>query len=1142
MSARKNALITLFCLTVYFLVSLTSNGLIAAEQSESKFTTQPTDQIVKARSDLELVNFTAMKLAVKDLMKNFPEKYTNGEKYLRAIENYENRLPKIKKALERSDKAATGQVDEIIALQRRALLSNPLLDFDKLLLIKRKPLDDPRRANGDEENDKGLGKFLGLPQQSSWQLHTMPDIVGWENEISVLSPVRPAGRLTTIYRPPARGLINEMDLHFDAEKIMFSMPDKHKNWQVFEINIDGTNLRQVSPDNQPDVHNFDSCYLPNGKIAFISTAPFQGVPCNASVNVGMMYLMDNNGQNVRQICFEQDHNFCPTVMNDGRILYLRWEYTDIPHVWARFLFTMNPDGTTQKEYYGSGGYWPNAIFYARPIPNHPTKIVGIVTGHHVGRVGELFILDPPLGRTATDGVVQRIPRHGRKVKPLIQDKLTLDTWPKFLHPWPLSEKYFLVSCKPRPNDLWGIYLVDTFDNLLLLKEIEGNALLEPIPIHRTKKPQVIPDKVDLSRKDAIVYLENIYKGPGLKGVPHGAVKKLRLFTYHFAYHKIAGINHRVGTDGPWEPKRILGTVPVEKDGSAMFRVPANTPISIQPLDAEGKALQLMRSWMTAMPGEVVSCIGCHQKQNAGPPNLRTIASRSNPSEIEPWHGPTRGFSFKREVQPVLDKYCLSCHNGSKPDDGHKIPDLRGDQDMLIAYKNGVPKARVIRGVPREQLVKVFGGVFEPSYVTLRSFARVGGLESDLRLLAPGEFGANTTELVQMLKKGHHGVHLDAEAWQRITTWIDLNAPCHGTWTEVVGLEKTRNDNMRRLDLRKLYGGTVEDPEVYPQMPERRIEPVEPAPLTKPKIEIPLVPGWPFNAAEAQRRQTAAGLTNKTIDLGNGIKFEMVLVPAGQFVMGDKNGYQDENQLTLVNIKRAFWMSKCEVTNEQYAAFDPSHDSKYEHKGSWMFNEWDLGWALNEPRQPVVRVSWKDAAEFCRWLSEKTGQKVLLPSEAQWEWACRAGTDTPLHYGDLDTDFSPFGNMADFTIRDLVYDVRDQYTPDIVPRDARFNDKKLVTAEVGSYKPNAWGLHDMHGNVWEWTRSAYEPYPYFEYEQRYDTNDNGEKVTRGGSWYDRPKRSRSASRISYPAWQKVYNVGFRIVFEADNQTQQFVSNK
>jgi len=180
-------------------------------------------------------------------------------------------------------------------LQRRALLDSPLLDFDRLLVIKRKPLGNPRRARGDRENDKGLGRFLGLPQQSSWQLHTMTNTDGWDNEIAVLSPLQPTGNLTTLYRPP----------------------------EGREMDIASGDLRQISPANQPDVHNFDSCYLPNEKIAFISTAPFQGVPCNASVNVGMSYLMDADGTNVRQLCFEQDHNFCPTVMNDGRILYLR---------------------------------------------------------------------------------------------------------------------------------------------------------------------------------------------------------------------------------------------------------------------------------------------------------------------------------------------------------------------------------------------------------------------------------------------------------------------------------------------------------------------------------------------------------------------------------------------------------------------------------------------------------------------------------------------------------------------------------------------------------------------------------------------------------------------------------------------------
>ncbi len=1111
----------------------------APRQESDQVQAQPADPFSKAADDLANVNFKALRLAVRDLMKTFGARYTAGEVYLRTLDAYEKRLPEIKDALKQRDSATLGPVERIVALQRKALLDNPLLDFERLLLVKRKPLGDARRAKGDKGNDKGLGKFLGLPQQSSWQLHTMPNTTGWDNEIAILSPVQPQGRLITLYEPPDGRLVNEMDLHFDAGKLMFSMPDSRKKWQIFEINIDGTNLRQVSPDDQPDVHNLDSCYLPNGQIAYVSTAPFQGVPCNASVDVGMLYIMDSRGKNVRQICFEQDHNFCPTVMADGRILYLRWEYTDTPHVWARFLFTMNPDGTTQREFYGSGGYWPNGIFFARPVPGHPTKVVGIVTGHHVGRVGELVIFDPALGRLATDGVVQRIPGRGQEVQPLIQDKLTLNTWPKFLHPWPLNEKYFLVACKPTPTDLWGIYLVDVFDNILLIKEIEGYALLEPVPLRQTRRPPVIPDRVDLSRKDAIVYLENIYKGPGLRGVPHGSVEKLRLFSYHFAYRRIAGINHRVGADGPWEPKRVLGTVPVEADGSAMFRVPANTPISIQPIDARGNALQLMRSWMTAMPGEIVSCVGCHEKQNTGPLNRQTIASRLVPAEIEPWRGPVRGFSFAREVQPVLDKYCISCHNGEPRKDGCQIPNLRGDQNAFVVTKNSDPRVVFVGNKPKDKLFGKYGGVFEPSYIELRRLVRVGGLESDLRLLAPGEFHTNTSELFQMLKKGHYGVKLDPEAWRRLAIWIDLNTPCHGTWREIVGVKKTENDHRRRRELNGLYAAIYEDPEVYPEMPAEQIEPIQPVPIPTPTFEVPLISGWPFDAARAKQRQTASGPASRSIDLGNGLKLDLVFIPAGRFVMGAAGGSSDELPLTPVKITRPFWMGKFEVTNEQYARFDPSHDSKFEHKGSWVFSEGHLGWRVNYPQQPVVRVSWKEAIDFCRWLSEKSGQKVTLPTEAQWEWACRAGTDSPMYYVDLDTDFSKFANMADVTIRQLAYDTDGRYTMDLTPRDARFDDKKLVTANVGTYKPNPWGLHDMHGNVWEWTRSVYKPYPYRAEDGRNNIAAAGERTIRGGSWRDRPTRCRSAFRLSYPAWQKVFNVGFRVVVVPEKGTPVFV---
>jgi formylglycine-generating enzyme required for sulfatase activity len=373
------------------------------------------------------------------------------------------------------------------------------------------------------------------------------------------------------------------------------------------------------------------------------------------------------------------------------------------------------------------------------------------------------------------------------------------------------------------------------------------------------------------------------------------------------------------------------------------------------------------------------------------------------------------------------------------------------------------------------------------------------------------------------------------------TWIDLNAPCHGTWAEVVGREKTLNDHRRRLELRRLYGGPLEDPEVYPAVASEKIVPVVPKPVHKQQVKTLSLTDWPLGTIEARQLQSRAGTAHKVIDLGDNVKLDMVLVPEGRFAMGDVDGCDDELPAATVNISRPFWMSRFEVTNALYAKFDPSHDSKYEHKGSWMFNEWDLGWPLNEPNQPVCRISWDEAMAFCRWLSLRTGHDVSLPTEAQWEWACRAGSDTPMSYGDIDTDFSQFGNMADVTIRELAYDVRDQYPPDLVPRDARFNDGKLVTANVGSYQPNKWGLHDMHGNVWEWTRTKYLPYPYKANDGRNNVKNLGDRVVRGGSWYDRPKRCRSAFRLSYPAWRKIYNVGFRIVIESDMPTEQIAKS-
>ncbi len=439
------------------------------------------------------LDFESLQAAIDDLAATFGRRYSDSEQYLARLSAIEAALSRAIPRTDRGEVADFERVAKLTAdfdrLKSEALLANPLLDFKHLFVIRRVPHGDPRRAAG---RGYGVGEYIGTPRQSSKCNPNIEEPFSWENEIAVLSPVRPSGKLTTFYKPEAGRLITDLDLDFDAAKMLFSMPGSHDKWHVFEIGTDAKGFRQLTPEDQPDVHYYDACYLPSGRIAFVSTAPLQGVPCNAGVIVGMMYTMAADGSDIRQICFEQDHSYCPTVMNDGRIMYLRWDYTDTPHVWNRILFSANPDGTGQAELYGSNSYWPNSIFFARCIPDHPTKLVGIVTGHHVGRVGELTIFDPAQGRHETDGVVQRIPGRGEKVEPLIEDKLTEHTWPKFIHPYPLSEKYFITACKPTPDSLWGIYLVDTFDNMVLIKEEERHVLLEPIPYRRTRRPPVIP--------------------------------------------------------------------------------------------------------------------------------------------------------------------------------------------------------------------------------------------------------------------------------------------------------------------------------------------------------------------------------------------------------------------------------------------------------------------------------------------------------------------------------------------------------------------------------------------------------------------------------------------------------------------------
>jgi len=1044
--------------------------------------------------------------AITDLIHTFGTRYPEGTDYL-------NRLKRIENRIRQGD---TDAPRELETLRREALLANPLLrDLPGILLVKRTPKDLFKEGVFTDEDkhigySAGPGREIGMP--SNHECNASLERHGYDNEICMLSPVTPDGDLRTVYRPHDGGYVGELDLHFDGKRLLFTKSDT-VNWKLMETDIDGGPARPISqmPD---DVDAMDGCYLPNGKIVFGSTASYQSVPCwHGRKRVSNLYLMDADGSKIRQLCFDQDHDFHPVVLNSGQVLYLRWDYTGICHIFLRQLMTMNPDGTKQLALYGSNSWYPNSLYFPRPIPGS-NRLVCILSGYHgVHRMGQLVIVDPRAGWYDEHGIVRRITGRGKPIQPKIRDNLVDGDWPMFLHPYPLSDKYFLVSGWMNKTSSWGIYLADIFDNLVLVHQSPDYALLEPIPVQPRPTPPILQDQVELDKDEGTVYISDIYTGEGLKGVPRGTIRHLRVMGFHFGYRGLAGAD-KIGYGGPWEVMRILGTVPVERDGSVSFVVPANTPIALQTLDREGKAVQIMRSWFTAMPGEKISCIGCHESPRDVSVPRPNIAASQPPRKVTPWYGPARGFDFEREIQPVLNGYCISCHDGSQ----RGVADLRSEKDGgRIVPK---PIGYVSRLHP-DMLAATHGKLrYSPAYDVLIHYIRRVGVEDDVSLLTPGEYHADTSELIQMLAKGHYGIELDEEAWSRFITWIDLNGPCHGTWNDVFPIPDGAHE--RRMELCRLYGGPTVDPE---RVFETSWTPMSPMSLNKvSSTESYRFEKKTLTAFHADMQQDPQSPVRRQIDL-NGKTLNLVRIPAGHFVVGDRNA---------VTIEKSFWIGECEVNNAQFRQFDPSHDSGYYVKRRDRAD--GKGLSLDGDGQPVLRVSWAQAMEFCRWLSRRTGLTVTLPTEQQWEYACRATRLTPLHYGTMDDDFSAWANMADRSFSTGLMNAKGRMMPEGgvtqatggVPHvllegaklaETRFDDGHRVTANIGSFRPNPWGLYDVHGNAAEWTLSDYDP--------------SGRKVVRGGSFFDRPERCRSSFRWRYPPWQRVFNVGFRIVVLDDD---------
>lgn len=1062
-----------------------------------------------------------LRLAINDLIQGFGTRYPKGGAWLK-------RLDAIEQALTGGDKAKEADLQ---ALAREALLANPLLDDAKLLLVR-------RGVKGGQAR-KDMKSRLGFISLNS-HTHVTIGRSGWDDALQVMTDLRGTPKRTTIHKPDGDRLVRDIDIDYAADRILFTSLDDKKRWAVYEAKADGGNVKQISPVGYEDVDWFDGCWLPDGRVIMLSTASYQALPCeNGSKPMAQIYLVDPVKKAVRQITYEQDSDYTPSVTNDGRVLYTRWEYSDLPHYYSRVLMTMNPDGTSQVPLYGSGSYYPTAFLHARVIPGDASKVIGIVGGHHdLSEIGRLLLIDPAVARSypfkykptskewgkegtflriqaetlpaSETGCLHEFPGYGKDVEGDVCDAQVKNQFergrPYFAFPAPLSAKHVLVSAKPTRDALWGIYYIDVFDNMILLAEEEDAALFEPVVLRPRPRPHVIPDRIKSGEKTALVNISDIYQGPGLAGIARGTVKSLRVFSYHYNYVGTGG-HASLGVEAGWDIKRVLGTVPIESDGSVNFVIPANTPVSLQPIDADGAALQLMRSWLVGMPGERVSCTGCHEDLRNSSPPRRTVADSKPAQPLKPWYGETRPFAFEHEVFPVVQKFCIGCHDGSAPKTAAPRPNMRNAKE---------------------------------AYDTLHPFIRRPGPESELPLLTPMDWHTSTSPLMQMLAKNHHGVVLDQEAKERLNTWVDLNAPYRGKWSPKPF--QGQDQIARRLELAKLFANVESDPEAEYLRAANDVK-ARPAPAFIKPAAAPVPPaapkldGFPFSAEQAAKMQKDLGTVRREVKLPNGESLAFVRIPAGSFVMGSSAGYPDEWPQAVVRIAKPFWMSVTEIRNRDYAAFDAQHDTRYvDAHGK---DHTAPGYIANHPDQPVARVTWQRAAAFCDWLGKQARATVRLPTEAQWEWAARAGTATPFFYGDLDTDFSTWANLADRGIRwnsvgfvASGVQVRKPYDPkmNFPLHEDRFQDKWFVVDYVAQYQANPWGLQDMVGNVSEWTRSSYKAYPYQEGDGRNGGAVAERKVARGGSWASRPKDATSAVRFAYASFQAVHDVGFRVVIE------------
>jgi hypothetical protein len=595
------------------------------------------------------------------------------------------------------------------------------------------------------------------------------------------------GNVQTLIRDP-EGVIRDPDVSYDGTRILFAWKkgDRTDDYHLYEWEVAGGRVRPLTAG--IGYADYEGCYLPNGDILFNSTRCIQTVDCWWT-EVSNLYACDGDGRLMRRLGFDQVHTNYPTVLDDGTVVYTRWDYNDRGQIYPQALFQMNADGTGQTEYYGNNSWFPTTLLHARGIPGG-ARVMAIATGHHTAQGGKLVLVDPARGRQEAAGVTMLAP-----VEPALAVRIDRygQAGTQYQHPYPLSETELLVSRASHPPGEgkagYGLYFLYVDGRRELLVFDPGLSSNRPVPLAARPRPAPRPSVVDYGKTTGTYYVHDVYQGPGLAGIPRGTARTLRVVALEFRAAGVGSNRNRgpaggalvstpvAGDGGSWDVKRVLGTVPIEEDGSALFEVPARTPLYFQVLDARGYVVQTMRSWSTLQPGEVNSCLGCHEHKNQAPVNDRpSYAMRRGVQKLAPERTPTVGFSFLREIQPILDRHCIRCHDDRSIRQGRSAAAGAATRDRafsLLADRTHDTQAQRFWSDSYRNLVRE--GKNAPVAAV--------NIQEGPAMLPPYHGGACKSRLMQVLERGHHDVQLPREELERIACWIDLLIPYCGDYQE-----------------------------------------------------------------------------------------------------------------------------------------------------------------------------------------------------------------------------------------------------------------------------------------------------------------------------------------------------------------------